>query len=142
MKKIFKIFALSFTCALFAGLGVACGEDEPQQQTPPPSGEFSVSFTDGEGFDYLLDGGLTGDSHTLSYGEKISFSLDVGAFYAGTPTVLANNVALPNADGTYTFTVKEDTVISVSGIVKDVSNMAGTGAHDDAFLITRPIDLV
>ena len=81
MKKIFKIFALSFTCALFAGLGVACGEEEQQQQTPPPSGEFSVSFTDGEGFDYLLDGGLTGDSHTLSYGEKISFSLDVGAFY-------------------------------------------------------------
>lgn len=142
MKKIFKIFALSFTCALFAGLGVACGEDEPQQQTPPPSGEFSVSFTDGEGFDYLLDDGLTGDNHTLSYGEKISFSLDVGAFYAGTPTVLANNVALPNANGTYTLTVKEDTVISVSGIVKDVSNMPGTGAHDDAFLITRPIDLV
>lgn len=144
MKKIFSIFALSFTCALFAGLGVACGEERQSQDdtTQTPTGSYTVDFTDGEGFDYLIQDVEGEDEFTLSYGEKIRFSLDVGAFYAGTPTVLANNVALPEADGVYTLTVKEDTTVSVSGIVKDVSNMPGTGAHDDAFLVTRPIDLL
>ncbi len=143
MKKFFKILALSFTCALLTGIGVACEENPSQNPGPQqPTGSFTVDFTDGEGFDYLFQNGQTDDEYTLSYGEKITFSLDVGAFYAGTPTVLANNVALPESNGVYTLTVREDTTISVSGIVKDVSNMPGTGAHDDAFLVTRPIDLL
>ena len=144
MKKIFKLCALSFTCALLTGIGVACGDgDTPAGETPDtPSGSYTVAFTDGEGFDYLFQNGQSASEYTLAYGEQITFSLDLGAFYAGTPTVLANSVALPESNGTYTLTVKENTTISVSGVVKDVSNMQGTGAHDDAFLVTRPIDLL
>lgn len=140
MKKLFSTFLLSLTCAVSAGIGVACAKESETQQ--PQLGQFAVDFIDGEGFSYILENGEKAEDFSLAEGESFSFRLDVGAFYGGTPTVLANNVAIPSSDGLYTVTAKADTVITVNGIAKDVSNMIGTGAHDDAFLVTRPIDLV
>ena len=142
MKKRLGLLLLSLTCGLATACAVACSKETEQQNT----GVYTLSFTDGEGFSYQLIGeeNAKKDVTTLSVnsGDTVSFTLDIGAFYAGTPTVLANNVAVASADGVYTVTVKQNTKISVSGIQKDVSNMIGTGAHDDAFLVTRPIDLV
>lgn len=144
MKKRLGLLLLTLTSATAFFLAVACSND-PE---PTVNGEYTVTFTAGEGFEYkLVTDEATEETTdltalTLNGNDSVSFTLDLGAFYAGTPTVLANNVALPSTDGVYTLTVKENTVVTVNGIVKDVSNMLGTGAHDDAFLVTRPIDLV
>ncbi|MBQ8684629.1 MAG: hypothetical protein IJ514_00465 [Clostridia bacterium] len=139
MKKRFGLFLLSLTCATAAVAAVACAKNEEGS-----NGSYTVSFVDGEGFDYKLvnNESESPSSIVVKEGDALSFTLDIGAFYAGTPTVLANNVAVASADGVYTVTVKQNTQISVNGITEDVSNMVGTGAHDDAFLVTRPIDLL
>ena len=138
MKKIFGLFLLSLSCACTA-TAVACAKDNPDANKET----YTVSFTDGEGFSYVTaDGAALSDSADVKDGDTLSFKLDVGAFYAGTPTVLANDTAVSSVDGVYSFTVEENTTVKVNGIVKDVSSMVGTGASDDAFLVTRPIDLV
>ena len=147
MKKLFPIVLLSLSCACALAAASACKDDEKSSGGGGKSSDnaYTVSFTAGEGFDYVLTGeheNTDATSLEIAENETVSFTLDVGAFYAGNPTVLANNVAVASADGEYTVTVKGDTTITVSGIAKDVSSMSGTGAYDDAFLVTRPIDLI
>ena len=137
MKKSILISLLSLTC--FSLLAVACSE--PSSPKDSVSGETHVvEFKSGTGFTYQKT--ESGNKLTIDKGESISFSLDIGAFYTGTPIVLANGTAVASSEGVYTLTVQEDTTITVEGIQKDVSNMLGTGAFDDAFVISRPIDLV
>ncbi len=137
MKKSILISLLSLSCLSL--LAVACGEVSSSE-----SGETGnthvVEFTSGTGFTYQKTG--SGNKVTVNSGESLSFSLDIGAFYTGTPIVLANGVAVASSEGVYTLTVNADTTITVDGIQRDVSNMLGTGAFDDAFVISRPIDLL
>lgn len=146
MKKLFGLFLISFTCA-FAGALTAC-KDKTEDNRPT----CTVTFTAGEGFTYEL---VTGEESTeeetkkeelvsvdVKQGDTLSFRLDVGAFYAGTPTVLVGDTAVSSVDDVYSFTVNSSATVKVDGIVKDVSNMIGTGASDNAFLVTRPIDLI
>ena len=147
MKKLFPIVLLSLSCACTLAAASACKDDESPSGSGGGSSDkaYTVSFTAGEGFDYVLTGeheNADATSLEIAENETVSFTLDVGAFYAGNPTVLANNVTVASADGVYTLTVKANTTITVTGITKDVSNMTGTGAYDDAFLVTRPIDLI
>lgn len=147
MKKLFPIVLLSISCACTLAAASACKESESSSGSNGSSSDkaYTVSFTAGEGFDYVLTGeheNANTNSLEIAENETVSFTLDVGAFYAGNPTVLANNVTVASLDGVYTVTVKADTKITVNGITKDVSNMSGTGAYDDAFLVTRPIDLI
>lgn len=140
MKKKFLLFSLlSLTCG-FAAAAVGCTEDEPQSSSSAEKSSYTVTFVDGEGFTYEKD--AEGSTVTVQEGDTLSFTLDVGAFYAGTPVVLAGDTALASADGVYTVKVTADTTIKVNGITKDVSSMVGTGAFDNAFVVSRPIDLL
>jgi hypothetical protein len=57
--------------------------------------------------------------------------------------VLVNDTpSVPNSEGLYTVEVTENVTLKVEGVRKDVSNMVGSGAFDDAFLVTKPIDLL
>lgn len=160
MKKLFGLFLISLSCACAATLA-ACKKDETDNRPT-----VTVTFAQGEGFTYELVTGETAEENAdnaesaadrgapekqdeeplasveVKQGDTLSFRLDVGAFYAGTPTVLAGDVAVSSVDDVYSFTVNADTTVSVDGIQKDVSNMIGTGASDNAFLVTRPIDLL
>ena len=153
MKKLLALSLISITCA-FTGAITAC-----KKQTNDSRPTYTVSFTAGEGFEYeLVTGDTTENTDTseteketekeklvsvdVKKGDTVSFRLDVGAFYAGTPTVLAGDTAVSSVDDVYSFTVNNNVTVSVDGIVKDVSNMIGTGASDNAFLVTRPIDLI
>lgn len=145
MKKITIAYLLGLSLACVS-LGVACkdGNNTP----PPPQGEtHTVTLEAGEGYSVIGNGVTFSQSKNAWVAEvtentAFSFTLDVGAFYAGTPTVTVGNVALGEANGAYTFTVVDDTNVSIDGIFKDVSAMVGSGAFDDAFVVSRPIDLV
>ena len=139
MKKSILLTLLSISCFGFASLAWACN-DETSSSESTTNQTHTVTFTDGKGFTY--EKSASGKTLKVENGEEISFSLDIGAFYTGTPIVLADGVALPSLDGTYNLTVTKDTTITVEGITKDVSSMVGTGAYDDAFVISRPIDLI
>lgn len=139
MKKSILVTLLSISCFSFATLAWACGEETNSSENVSAE-TYTVTFTDGKGFTY--EKSTSGKTLKVESGEEISFSLDIGAFYTGTPIVLADGVALPSLDGTYSLTVTKDTTITVDGITKDVSSMVGTGAYDDAFVISRPIDLI
>lgn len=139
MKKSILLTLLSISCFGFATLAWACNK-ETSSSDSTTSETYTVTFTDGTGFTYEKE--TSGKTVQAQSGETVSFSLDIGAFYTGTPIVLADGVALASSDGVYSLTVTQDTTITVDGITKDVSSMIGTGAYDDAFVISRPIDLV
>ena len=141
MKKIIIpiLSALSAVCVFTA---VGCTDNgEPQGQT------YTVSFVGGEGYSFLSDA-FTYDkqtqsaSVTVTEGDTLCFSLDVGAFYTGTPTVYAGSVVLSANEDVYAMQVNGDTTVTVNGIIKDSSDMLGTGEMDDAFVVSKPIDLL
>lgn len=150
MKKKFLLLSLTSLACGFALAAVGCADDDSQSSSPAEKGSYTVTFVEGEGFSYegtIFDTATaqTTDetkSITVQEDDTLSFSLNVGAFYAGTPVVLAGDTALASADGVYTVKVTADTTIKVNGIVKDVSSMVGTGAFDNAFVVSRPIDLL
>lgn len=141
MKKILIafLFSLSCVCALTA---TACKDNEESSSSnnpPPAEGAHSVLFTEGEGYTFETDVA----SGSVSHDDTISFTVDVSVFYTGYPVVYVNETAIaPDKDGVYSVTVTEDVVISLTGIQKAVSNMAGTGSMEDAFVVTSPIDLI
>ena len=135
MRKSILLTLLSLSCLCFATIAWACGGETSS------SGEtYTVTFTNGEGFTYNKS--TSEKTLEAQSGEQISFSINMGAFYTGTPIVLADGVELASLNETYSLTVTQNTTITVEGITKDVSNMVGTGAYDDAFVVSRPIDLI
>ncbi|MBQ3221565.1 MAG: hypothetical protein IJB34_06360 [Clostridia bacterium] len=164
MKKylIALLLSLSCVCTLAA---VGCNEDstdtgsldsasdstnDSSSSSSVSNEEYALSFIDGAGFDFesvKIDGVTQTSLGALKAksGSVVSFRLDIGAFYAGYPIVLVNGGSV-SADDTqtlsYSFTVSGETTVKVNGIEKDESNMTGSGAFDDAFVISRPIDLV
>lgn len=121
-------------------LGFASCATQKDESSQPQKETYTVEFVNGTGFTYVKDSASS--KITVEEGETVSFSLDIGAFYAGTPLVLAGDRAVASADGVYTWKVTEDTTISVQGIQRDVSSMPGTGSFEDAFVVSRPIDLL
>ena len=149
MKKftIASLLALSATCICVA---TACGDENNQNNNnnSPAVGETrTITFEAGEGYSIVGDG-VSFDAENNCWvaeaveGTTYSFALDVGAFYTGIPTVTVGNVALSEANGTYSFNVAGNSSVEIEGIFKDVSTMLGTGAFSDAFVISRPIDLL
>ena len=138
MKKTILLTLLSISCLGFSIAAVSCGDETASSSEAAKT--HTVTFTDGVGFTYKKD--ASGKTLNVESGETVSFSIDIGAFYAGTPIVLADGVTLASSDGVYSLTVTKDTTIKVEGIQKDVSNMVGTGTDDDAFVVSRPIDLI
>ena len=148
MKKYLIALLLSLSCAC-AIAATGCKDNSGNSSdnsvnssvSDDPSTTCAISFADGEGFTYVHETELGND---VQKGKTVRFEIDLGGFYLDSvPVVYANdNVVLPDGNGVYCVTVNEDTAIRVEGVKKDVSNMLGTGEMTDAFLVTKPIDLV
>lgn len=137
MKKLCIGLLLSLSCAC-AVAAVGCSKNE----NPKPSQQntHTVRFEEGKGFEYVS---AVKDGDTVTTGTTVSFSLDTSVFYTGSPVVFANGeIVAHDGNGGYNVKIKEDTTITVEGLRKDVSDMAGSGSFDDAFLVTKPIDLL
>ena len=105
-----------------------------------PSKTVNVTLTEGAGYSYV-DSNLTGS--TMNAGDVLSFSIKMSVFYTGYPVVSVNGKAvLPNDDGVYNMELTEDTVVTVAGVQKEISSMQGSGAFDDAYVVSRPVDLL
>ena len=166
MKKLLIAFLLSLSCACMVAGAAACNNDssstEPNSSTessvvtdssssstelPDSSSsstvdrtDLTVEFVEGEGFSFVTD---IQENEQFSTGETVAFSLKISPFYTGYAVVSINNKPIaPKKDGSYEVTMTENIRVSVSGIQKEVSQMAGTGAFDDAFVVTRPVDLL
>lgn len=143
MKKYLIAFLLSLSCVCaFAAAG--CGGETEDSSTSVEQVACNVSYEKGEGFSYVSEDGEPVKNHEAMTGTSVSFKIDLGGFYLdSTPIVYANDVAvIPSADGVYSVALTGDTAIRVEGVKKDVSNMVGTGAFDNAFLVSKPIDLL
>ncbi len=147
MKKSLIAFLLSCSCA-FTLAAVAC-RDNPDsssessssiENSSSPEELVAVTLTEGDGYAYTECNAENGE---IAKGETLSFRVKTSAFYTGTPVVFANDKAItPDANGVYTVVADGEIVVRVDGVRKDVSNMAGTGEFDDAYLITKPVDLL
>lgn len=146
MKKF--LTALLFACSLtLVGAAIGCDDnsEESSQSTSSNAGTQAetrtVTFVKGEGYSYIAN---VGDDGKIAEGNQLIFKVELGAFYTGNLLVCANGESLSaDAEGTYSVTVgKEDITVTVEGVRKDVSNMVGSGSMEDAFVVTKPIDLL
>lgn len=111
--------------------------------TNPPVGDvdgFLVTIEDNAAVTVETEAELPG---RLEEGTVVSFTIKISSLYSGTPVVYAGKEVLTaNNKGEYTFTVTEDTVISVKGLALTETNMEGTGESDDPYLITSVADML
>ncbi len=149
MRKF--LISMLATCAVALSMtAVGCewledpidSSSESSVSTPQQGETRNVTFIKGEGYGFTSNIGA--DEGVIPDGNALTFTLDVGAFYTGSPIVYVNDKPVaPLQDGSYSIDVDgEDLTVRAEGVRKDVSNMAGTGAFDDAFVISKPIDLV
>ncbi len=136
MKKFLTAFLLTCSCAL-VGAAVACKKDDDKKLGDPRS----ITFSTGEGYKFYSNAQTDG---TAREGSLLTFEIELGAFYAGNLTAYVNDTIInPDADGVYSYTVgKEDLSIRVEGVRKDISNMMGAGTLEDAYVVSKPIDLL
>ncbi len=135
MKKFLTAILLTCSCAL-VGVGVACKDKNKDALGDPRS----VTFSSGEGYTFYSNA----VNNTIREGSQFTFEIELGAFYAGNLTAYVNETIVnPDKDGVYSYTVgKEDLSVRVEGVRKDISNMTGSGALEDAYVVSKPIDLI
>lgn len=144
MKKYLIAFLLSLSCAC-AVTAVGCGKSkgnnsDESSASEMPAGSVSVHFVEGEGYTFESE---VKNGSTVESGSSVTFTVDVSAFYTGSPVVYINDLAIAPVSGTtYSVVANEDLQIRVTGIKKDVSQMPGSGAMTDPFLVTKPVDLL
>lgn len=97
---------------------------------------------------YDMDGNeITDSTETYDLGEEVSFKVKTSVYYGNSSYVVTANTAVltPDSNGVFSFSLKGNTTISISGLVEEdgftVRQNGGKGTHDDPFLIERPIDL-
>ncbi len=147
MKKSLITFLLALACACTVAGAVACKDnpdssssDNSSSSSPLGEATLSVTFEEGEGYTFVPT--FEADKK-FAPGEIATFRLDVSALYTGYPIVRMNGEAIaPGEDDNYSIAITENAEITVSGIEKDVSQMSGTGSFDNAFVVTRPVDLL
>ena len=162
MKKSLIALLLSLSC-IGAMAFVSCGEDSskessssptqssvPEDNSAPDDGageegtpvEIDLNFVEGEGFTYENVAAVQiGDEYS------VSFNVELGGFYLDSvPLVYLDDVLVSATDvagrKVYNSVVNEGSTIRVENVKKDVSNMQGDGSFENAFLVTKPIDLV
>ncbi len=137
MKKLLTAFLLTCSCALM-GAAVACGGEEVEESS---AASRSVTFSTGTGYTFYSSAPADGK---VAEGSLLTFEVELGAFYAGNLTVYVNDTIVnPDADGVYSYTVGgEDLSIRLEGVRKDISNMTGSGTLEDAYVVSKPIDLL
>ncbi len=152
-KKLTIAFLLALTSATLS-VAVACGKNsndssngDSSSGSPEPVTTYTLTLQGGEGYSFDADGlqyNKTNDTYTAVVEENATFSFEVelGAFYAGNPTVTMDGVALSQKDGVYSVTLTKNANATVSGVRRDVSAMLGSGSFDDAYVVSRPIDLL
>ena len=154
MKKLLIAFLLSLTCACMVAGAVSCvhqddSSTDSSSSSPLPDASspsdaektLSVEFINGEGYTFVPE---AEEGTLFAPGETVRFRLKVGAFYTGNAVVYCNETAIPALDNdrNYEVTIEENSTFTAINIKKDVSAMSGTGSLDDAFVVTRPIDLL
>ena len=154
MKKLLIAFLLSLTCACTVAGAVSCVRQDdsstdsssssplPDSSSPSDAEKtLSVEFVNGEGYTFVPE---AEEGTLFAPGETVRFRLKVGAFYTGNAVVYCNETAIPALDNdrNYEVTIEENSTFTAINIKKDVSAMSGTGSLDDAFVVTRPIDLL
>lgn len=146
MKKYLIAFLLSLSCACAvaaAGCGGDSGAAGSSDSSIGQSVACDVTFESGEGFSYVNEDGTPVTLTQTMSGSTLSFKIDLGAFYLDSvPVVYVNDEIVLPTNGVYSVNVATDTTVRVDGVKKDVSNMEGTGAFDNAFLVKKPIDLL
>lgn len=100
---------------------------------------YTVTFTETDGVTYESE---LKSGATVPEGETVTFKVNVSAFYTGSPLVVAGGKVLKETNGEYSFTVQANTTVNVSGVRQAFSAMSGSGAFDDAFVVTTPVDLL
>ncbi len=145
MKKFLSAFLLACSATL-TGIAIAGCDDGASDLggvTPPPTPTVTreVTFEEGEG--YTIQANVA-DGGSIAVGTQLVFQVELGAFYAGTPVAYINDeIVQANAEGLFSYTVGEENInVRIGQVHKDVSNMPGTGAFDNAFVVSRPIDLL
>ncbi len=145
MRKF--LAGLLFVCSFaLAGAAVGCGGSSEDSSTQSSSSSVEIAqrnvvFSEGEGYT------ITSNAKDGKIGEgfSLSFQVKLGAFYQDSlPDVYVNEeLVLADADGRYSYSVgSEDISVRVDGVKKDRSTMEGSGAMDDAYVVTKPIDLI
>ncbi len=105
---------------------------------------LNVSLQEGEGFAYKDAIALRAADGRIILG----FHIELGAFYSDSvPVVYVDDVVVaPSSDAdvanVFAAEVKQNSVVRVENVKKDVSRMDGTGAFSDAFVVRKPIDLL
>ena len=146
MKKYLIALLLSLSCT-FALAAVGCVSNDPPQSGSESESDsvqeitdpVAVKFVDGEGYSFTSNA----QNGVVQRGSTLTFNVELGGFYTGSPLAYVNGVAIgPNADGSYSVKVDEEVTITATGVQKDISNMAGTGAFESPFQVSKPIDLL
>jgi hypothetical protein len=106
MKKIY-VAILAAVCALCMGLAFGCDSSEPNY--------YKLTFKELDGVTYTSE--IMSGAEVRS-GYEVRFKIEVDSDkLTGEPTVKANGKTLePNADGEYSFSITEDTVVEVDGV--------------------------
>lgn len=158
MKQRLKALLLSLSCACMvsaAGCGLtniqiappdslnsdsAVEEESSSSSSTKPEGTLKVTFTEDDGYSILSE---IPNGTLVPAGDVVDFTVKMSAFYTGYPVAYVNGKAIaPDDDGIYHVEMSEDIEVTVGGVKKDVSNMAGSGSFEDAFVVSKPIDLL
>ncbi len=147
MKKSLITFLLSLSCLCAVGaVGCKDSADKPTSSSSSPIAEgvdlpsatLNKILPAGEGFTYKVQSASETDD-----GFFVKFSIDLGAFYSNSvPVVKVGEKAYQPSGGSYSVQLKGDEVVTVENIQKDVSQMLGSGTFEDAWLVSKPIDLL
>lgn len=161
-KKLITAFLLSLTCACLCS-AVACKKGNSNENSSSTDSSvvdsssdiqtstYTVTIQGGEGYSVVADGitfNASQNTYTATVEEDnvFTFGLEFGAFYSDAEkisTLSVDGVALgKNADGKYSIPVSKNVTVKVEGVRKDVSAMKGDGSFEDAFVVSRPIDLI
>lgn len=156
MKK--NRFFVIATLILILSLSIIFCACDPKDDTDPvspdgggsgdPSGEVeecTITYEEVDGVHYS-----SSNPTKVNKGESVMFEFAVDVFYEGEPIVKVNTreKTLEYDEETYTYsceiTVSKNTTISIEGIAKAESQLlsTGTGASDNPFIISKPIDLI
>lgn len=151
MKKSTITLLLSLTCLATLSAAVACGDkgtagNDTTSSVSATQETVDVTFSQGEGYTFVHE--LT-DGKALK-GETLTFTLKRSAFYTGDPVVYKNGEPISyqaktsSLEWAYSVEMTEATefTVAAASIRKDVSNMSGTGTMTDAYVVSKPVDLL
>lgn len=110
--------------------------------------KYSITFDKGvERISYTSPDGDAESGFEVIGGKTVNFSVNISSYYVqeGYEVIANTEILTPNADGTYTVVVNEDTVITVIDLVQEENFTnrvnGGAGTQANPYKISRPIDL-